>query len=137
MQHPHTHTHTHTHTQMDSTTTTSKNVTIQLFTHNRIVYTIQIGKNKHGNDELLDTSSNDDIWFHIHNNPSSHVILKNPSPPCKIPHQVITRCACICKATTRASNKCEIMYTPRRNIKKTDIIGQVATTAGEYKIITI
>jgi len=106
---------------------TSSNIQTYTF----LQYTIIAGKNRQGNDEILRESDPDDIWFHISKSPSGHVILKNPeqTPINKIPKQVLKRCACICKASTRTSEKnCEIIYTQLKNITLTDILGQVTIT---------
>lgn len=36
-----------------------------------------IGRNSFGNDEILSLADKEDIWFHVHGYPSSHVILKS------------------------------------------------------------
>jgi predicted ribosome quality control (RQC) complex YloA/Tae2 family protein len=99
------------------------------FTHHATTYTIHSGKSAKGNDKLLDESSPKDVWFHIADGPSSHIILSNPTEMAinKIPRQVIKRCACICKASAKLSTKCAIIYTERANIEKTEILGRVTT----------
>ncbi len=93
-------------------------------------YLIYCGKDARSNDKLLDESDPDDIWFHVANHSSGHVILKNEEKGTvkKVPRQVIKRCACICKASIKASGKCDIIYTERKNIAKTDVLGCVTTT---------
>jgi predicted ribosome quality control (RQC) complex YloA/Tae2 family protein len=100
------------------------------FIHDATTYTIHSGKSAKGNDKLLDESSPNDIWFHVADGPSSHIILSNPTQMAinKIPRQVIKRCACICKASAKLSTKCAIIYTERANIEKTEILGRVTTT---------
>ena len=44
----------------------------------------------------------------------------------KIPKQVIKRCCCICKASTRTSDKVEIVYTERGNLEKLNDVGTVS-----------
>ena len=124
-------THTHTHNPEEMPFTEHE------MDHGGKTYTIYCGKDAKSNDELLDESDPDDIWFHVANHSSGHVILKNEekSTVKKIPRQVIKRCACICKATIRAQGKCEIIYTERRNIAKTDVIGCVTTT--NLKTVTV
>jgi predicted ribosome quality control (RQC) complex YloA/Tae2 family protein len=111
-----TETHTHTHTQT--------------FIHDATTYTIYAGKSAKGNDKLLDESSPHDVWFHVADGPSAHIILSNPTDLAinKIPRQVIKRCACICKASAKLSAKCNIIYTERANIEKTATLGCVITT---------
>jgi predicted ribosome quality control (RQC) complex YloA/Tae2 family protein len=100
------------------------------FIHDATTYTIHSGKSAKGNDKLLDESSPSDIWFHVADAPSSHIILSNPTNLAinKIPRQVIKRCACICKASAKLSTKCAIIYTERANVEKTEILGRVTTT---------
>ena len=93
------------------------------------IYTIYAGKDAKSNDQLLDDCEPDDIWFHVSEHSSGHVILKNEekSTVKKVPRQVLKRCACICKATIRANSKCDVIYTQRKNITKTDTLGCVLT----------
>ena len=100
------------------------------FIHDGETYTIHSGKSAKGNDKLLDESLPNDIWFHVADAPSAHIILSNPTDLAinKIPRQVIKRCACICKASAKLSTKCAIIYTERANIEKTEILGRVTTT---------
>ena len=100
------------------------------FIQDAVKYTIHSGKSAKGNDKLLDESSPSDIWFHVADGPSSHIILSNPTNLAinKIPRQVIKRCACICKASAKLSTKCAIIYTERANVEKTEILGRVTTT---------
>jgi predicted ribosome quality control (RQC) complex YloA/Tae2 family protein len=113
----------------------------QLFEFQNIVYKIYIGKNQKENDQLLDASSPTDIWFHVANSPSTHIILKNDEVSIKkIPKQVITRCACLCKSHSKSASvrNCEIIYTQIINIEKTDIPGKVIVNrANGTKIIRI
>jgi len=103
---------------------------VHIFVYDAISYTIYAGKSAKGNDKLLDESSQHDIWFHVEDGPSAHIILRNPTNLAinKIPRQVIKRCACICKASTKLSSKCNIIYTERANIEKTATLGCVTTT---------
>ena len=48
----------------------------ETFIYDNNEYIIQIGKNKNENWELIDNASNTDIWFHIEDQPSCHVVLK-------------------------------------------------------------
>ena len=101
-------------------------------------FDIYIGKNKQDNWDLIDRSNKDDIWFHVSNGPSSHIILKtNGSLLRDIPKQVIIRCACLCKAnsSSKSVTKCEIIYTQIENVVKTTKVGEVTTS--NTKIIVI
>jgi predicted ribosome quality control (RQC) complex YloA/Tae2 family protein len=95
--------------------------------HAGTTYTILVGKNAKSNDQLLDQAGPSDVWFHVDDAPSGHVFLVNEKEVSikKIPKQVIKRCACLCKASTKASGKCNIIYTMRKHIEKTDVLGCV------------
>jgi predicted ribosome quality control (RQC) complex YloA/Tae2 family protein len=105
------------------------------------MYRILIGKNQKENDRLIDMSSPNDIWFHVSNSPSTHVILKNEDKMSinKIPKQVLKRCACLCKSHSKSSSvrNCEIMYTQIMNVEKTDIPGKVTVNKNHSKTIII
>jgi predicted ribosome quality control (RQC) complex YloA/Tae2 family protein len=92
----------------------------ELFEHNSIKYTIQIGQNKYDNFDIIDESTSKDIWFHVSNIPSCHVILKTNEKNSGIPHQVIKRCAYLCKINSNAKtqSKCIVSYTTIVNVKK-------------------
>ena len=49
----------------------------ELFNYNNTIYTIIIGKNKNENWAIIDDASGTDLWFHISEMPSCHVLLKN------------------------------------------------------------
>ena len=114
---------------MSGTTETHAHTHTNTFIHDAVTYTIHSGKSAKGNDKLLDESSPSDIWFHVGDGPSSHIILSNPTDLTinKIPRQVIKRCACICKASAKLSTKCAIIYTERANVEKTEVLGCVTT----------
>lgn len=116
-------------------------------------YIIQIGKSAIENTNLINASIETDIWFHIHNEPSCHVILKNVERMHSIPNKVIKRCAYLCKINTKANsrakadsrakansrakkqNKCEIIYAYIANVRTTAVPGQVEID--EYKLVSI
>lgn len=92
-------------------------------------YTIYIGQNKNENQHLVTSSHEDDIWFHVEDMPSCHVILKHLDGIKKYPKQVIKRCAYLCKIHSKAKilPRCTIIYTNLSNVSTTDVIGQVIT----------
>lgn len=101
-----------------------------IFQYKTIDYIIQIGQNKQDNFDIIDMAVTTDIWFHVEGIPSGHVILKTNKKFRDIPHQVIKRCAYLCKINSKAKTlpKCDINYTTIDNVIKTNIIGQVNAT---------
>ena len=112
-----------------------------------VVY--KIGINAKNNFDLIDEADKDDIWFHLNNESSCHVIarLKNITyttrdddmPNCydlnfdeldkKEKQQIIKQGALLCKQYSRMKSmkNVEIMYTKIENVEKTDVIGSVLT----------
>ena len=101
----------------------------EIFIYDSVTYNIKIGKNKEDNWQIIDDASETDIWFHIEDHPSCHIILKNTEKikMRDIPKQVIKRCAYLCKINSAAKTmpKCNVIYAPISEVKKTEIVGQV------------
>jgi predicted ribosome quality control (RQC) complex YloA/Tae2 family protein len=109
----------------------------ELFNYNNTIYTIIIGKNKNENWAIIDDASGTDLWFHISEMPSCHVLLKNDEKLRLVPRQVIKHCAYLCKINSAAKTvpKCVIVYATISNVKKTDIVGQVTVT--QSKMVSV
>ena len=92
-------------------------------------YIIFVGLNKYENDKILEEANKNDMWFHIQDQPSCHVLLKNIPEGKRIPKQVIKKCAYLCKINSNAKynkSKSDVVYTRIYNILKTNKIGQVS-----------
>ena len=109
----------------------------EIFQHKSVEYIIKIGENKQDNFDIIDMANLTDVWFHVNEIASCHVILKTDKKIRDIPHQVVKRCAYLCKINSKAKTlpKCEILYTTINNVTKTDIIGQVFVK--NYKKISV
>jgi len=98
---------------------------------------IKIGENAKENDELVSSSKQTDVWFHLDSLPSCHVVIscdkKNP-----IDNQMIKYCASLCKENTKYRNhkKIKVKYTEIRYVKRTKPPGKVIIK-GKSKTITI
>ena len=120
-----------------------------------IIY--KIGRNARDNFNLIDESDKDDLWFHINNKPSCHVIARlqnirfttqdNDLPNYydihfdtlenKQKQQIIKQGALICKQFSKfkSEKNVEVVYTKIENVVKTEIIGSVL--ASKSKIIIV
>ena len=102
--------------------------------HDSITY--KIGENAEENDCLIDQAGPNDIWFHVYNKKSCHVIACLPE---KIERKnikyVVSQGAVLCKQFSYPSEKnLPIVFTRRRHIEKTDTPGLVFIPE-EYKSI--
>lgn len=109
----------------------------EIFIYKSIEYIIYIGENEQDNFDIIDASSENDIWFHVDGMPSCHVILKTTDSIKKIPNQVIKRCAYLCKINSKAKTlkQIGILYTTINNITKTETVGSVYVN--KHKIIIV
>ena len=99
---------------------------LETFEYDGTVYTIKIGKSAVENTELVKNANKSDIWFHLSDSPSCHVILETNTN--KVPRQVISRCAYLCKMHSKTSHNCKVIYTQIENVQITRTPGQVITT---------
>jgi len=82
-------------------------------------YKIQLGKNEKGNIELLQSAKAKDIWIHMKDRPSSHVIIKTDKQ--NLPMNIIESAARLCVDFTMfQKDKFLVDYTPRREVKIQD-----------------
>lgn len=108
-------------------------------------YKIIIGQNAKENWDLVDNSDPDDLWFHLDEYPSAHVVI---SEKVKIsekkifftnledyPNQIIALAANYCKSNSKYGknlHKAKIVYTQIKNLKKGKVIGSVIISKPNY-----
>jgi predicted ribosome quality control (RQC) complex YloA/Tae2 family protein len=112
---------------------------MKIYTHTigSINYTIKIGQNAKENWELIDNSEPFDLWFHLDNYPSSHVIISqnlNSDPEIFYPNQIIALAADYCKTHSKkkSTTKVKIVYTQVQNITKGKEVGSVFVSDEKY-----
>jgi predicted ribosome quality control (RQC) complex YloA/Tae2 family protein len=97
--------------------------------YDECTYTIMVGESAQDNWDVIDASDENDLWFHVNNIPSCHVVLKVIDN--KMPHKsVLIYCACLCKEGSKAkksNSKTNIIYTEIKNVKKDKTVGSVVT----------
>lgn len=97
----------------------SKSKRVKLKNYEKFVidgYEIYVGKNEKGNIELLQKAKANDIWMHIKDIPSAHVIIKTNRQ--NIPAEVLEEAARLC-VDFSVDNKGDYLvdFTQRRNVK--------------------
>jgi len=98
--------------------------------------TFYIGQNAQDNFDMIDMCKGIDMWFHVHNESSCHVIAVIPGDNTYNKKQfakIIIQGALCCKQNSNVKNKqgVEICYSRLINIVKTHVVGQVYMR--EYK----
>lgn len=87
---------------------------------------IVIGETAEENTQIISQAKQTDIWFHLANLPSCHVIIscdkKNP-----VTKNMIIHCSQLVKDNTKYKNykMVTVNYTPIKNVKKTNDPGKV------------
>lgn len=89
--------------------------------------TFKIGQNAQENDILIDQAGPNDMWFHVFNKKSCHVIACVPEMlDRKQMKYIVNQGAVLCKQYSYPSEKnLPIVFTRRRHIEKTSIPGTV------------
>jgi len=78
-------------------------------------YKVQLGKNEKGNIELLKNARAKDIWLHLKDQPSCHVIITTDKQ--SLPENIIKSAARLCvEFTTTSKDRYLVDYTPRREV---------------------
>jgi len=98
--------------------------------------TFHIGKSAAGNFGILDIASEpDNIWFHINQESSAHVIAIMPDDlDRKQVKYIIKQGAVLCKQHSRyktAKNPVEVLYAKVKHVQKTDVLGTVQVKEGK------
>lgn len=93
-------------------------------------FKIIVGKNEKENWKIIDDADGDDMWIHVSDSPSCHVIIREEltsGSTSDYPEDVILHAANECKANSKCKNKSKvkIVYCLIKNIKKGKAIGQV------------
>ncbi len=79
-------------------------------------YKIRLGKNEKGNIELLKSAKMSDIWMHLKDIPSAHVIISNEKK--SVPYEVLEFAAKLCvQFSAVAPGSYLVDFTQRRNVK--------------------
>jgi predicted ribosome quality control (RQC) complex YloA/Tae2 family protein len=102
--------------------------------------TYHIGVSAQDNFDLIDASSPQDIWFHVQDLPSCHVVVVMPENEKLDKNKMralVKQGAVICKKHSKyASHKnLPIIYTKIEDVQKTNIPGSVAATNTKTIII--
>ena len=100
----------------------------------------RIGQNAKDNFDLIDNSKTDDIWFHISQSSSCHVVASIPTDKTydkKILKRIAVQGAVICKQFSKynSDGAVSVIYTRIKNVVKAPTIGTVSVE--EYKTIII
>jgi len=79
-------------------------------------YKVSLGKNEKGNITLLQNAKAKDIWLHLKDRPSCHVIISTDKQ--KVPQNVLYEAAKLCvEFTTPIKDRYLVDYTQRREVK--------------------
>ncbi|MGA1840364.1 MAG: NFACT family protein [bacterium] len=82
---------------------------------------IIVGKTDMANDRLTrDLAKPEDIWFHVHDAPGSHVVLKNPGRSENIPFDIIKKTASVAAFFSRQRDEEKVLvgYTRKKHVRK-------------------
>jgi predicted ribosome quality control (RQC) complex YloA/Tae2 family protein len=115
---------------------------IMIFTCDNREFQIFIGTNARENWKLIDSSDKNDLWFHVEDYPSGHVIIKEKfnnnikEKSIIYPSCLIIEGAKQCKYQSKLKDKkCKVVYTTINNVKKGREIGSVFVKNENYIVV--
>ncbi|BCX79406.1 hypothetical protein LBC_08680 [Campylobacter sp. 19-13652] len=77
---------------------------------------ISVGRNQNANSELLKIAKKNDIWLHVKDHPSAHVIIKTQKA--SVSEEILGFAAKICVSfSSLGAGRYEVDYTKRENVK--------------------
>ena len=95
---------------------------------------IKYGRNKNENDILYTSADENDIWFHIHNEPSAHLWLKSTIYTKQELYTIALQLKM--RSKYKKQNHIEVIYTQKKNLQKTNTIGKLSII-GKYNKIKV
>jgi len=105
-----------------------------------VEYLFYVGRNKYDNWDLIDNSKPWDVWFHVENAPSCHVILEMDDVDKwrNIPRAVLKRGAGLCKehSSSKSIAQCPVIYTTVDKLVKGREVGSV-NVSGDVKRLVL
>jgi len=103
-----------------------------------VKYTIKVGTNANENWTLIDNSHQEDLWFHLDEFASAHVVISqdtNIQEEIFYHNQIIRLASNYCKSNSKNGKnlyKVKIVYTEIKNLKKGKEIGSVYISKPNY-----
>lgn len=100
------------------------------------IFKAWIGRDAQNNWDIITAANPNDIWFHLEDHPSPHIILRinnngdGVDNDKKYDKRTINRCAYLCKAGSKLKDtkNVYVIYTEVKNVTKADKPGAVTTT---------
>lgn len=103
-------------------------------------FDIYVGRSSKENDLLTQrTALPDDIWLHVHQSPGSHVLILNRNRNAPVPEQTLIEAASLAAyhSKSRHSGKVEVVYTPKKYVKKPKGSPPGLVTLSQYQTIRV
>jgi len=109
-------------------------------TQSNKIYAIKVGESAQDNWDIIEAADNSDIWFHVNDIPSCHVVLEADGMLLsKIHVAVLKYCAALCKAGSKRANfkAVTVIYTEIRNVRidKKGAVGSVFTAKTQKLVV--
>jgi len=101
---------------------------------------IYVGRSSKENDLLTQrTALPDDIWLHVHQAPGSHVLIVNRNQSMPVPEQTLVEAASLAAyySKSRHSGKVEVVYTPKKYVRKPKGSPPGLVTLSQYQTIRV
>lgn len=93
----------------------------RVYTFDEVTY--KVGKNAKENWDLIEKSEDDDIWIHLHDYPSCHVIIENTK---SLDEEHILYGCRLCKEHSKYKNnkKMSVSVLYKKHVRKGKVVGE-------------
>ena len=90
----------------------------ELLTYNYLGFIIKVGKNNAENDKITGSAKSEDVWLHVKDYHSSHVVIETNGK--RVSEEVLKFAGEVCAyySKCRNSEKIEVVYTLKKHVKK-------------------
>lgn len=94
----------------------------------QVDFEVLIGQSKEENDALVRSGHPQDVWFHLANMSSCHIVLKCGQHTNIIPKRYLNKVACMFREyKNNLPSRYSVIYTEIKNVRPSGELGQVTT----------
>jgi predicted ribosome quality control (RQC) complex YloA/Tae2 family protein len=102
--------------------------------------TVLWGRNNRSNDEISTRrTANEDLWFHVHNQPGCHLVLKRGERKGELPREDIVFAAALAAGYSRGrhDHKVEVMVAEGKAVHKPKGVRPGLVTVNAYRTLLV
>ena len=97
---------------------------------------IMIGESAQDNVDIIHQARQFDLWFHVKNVPSCHVVLQLPTSKSKVSRSTLIHCKQLCiNNSSKSNDNSDVICSSIKHIKKGEKLGSVYSKSSKTTIL--